>query len=265
MIDTPQTWHYGLVSELWAEFNIDAPELPFYEEKIKRFGQPALDLACGTGRLLLPLLNKGIDIDGCDISDDMLARCRTKANKSGLHVDLFRQAMHAIDLPRKYRTIYICGSFGLAGSRHLDMETLARCYHHLQPGGALVFNKDVEYAFPEAWPLWLRENRNSLPETWPSEGDRRTASDGSDYVSRTRMLAIDPLEQSYERQIWVEKYRDGQKLREEIYTLWGNYYFMNELKLMLEKSGFHQIRVTGGYSNDEPTADREDLVYIATK
>lgn len=59
------------MAECWAESITDAPEVPFFEKQIAHFGQPVLDVACGTGRVLLPLLQSGIDIDGCDISGDM--------------------------------------------------------------------------------------------------------------------------------------------------------------------------------------------------
>ena len=88
MADEPLVWHYGLMAERWAEFNIDAPELPFFLKQIARFGQPVLDVACGTGRLLLPLLRAGIDVDGCDLSEDMLHHCRTKAARESFNPNL---------------------------------------------------------------------------------------------------------------------------------------------------------------------------------
>ncbi len=55
MNEQPQTWHYGLIARWWAEFNAPDPtELAFYRGVIERDGQPALDLGCGAGRLLLP-------------------------------------------------------------------------------------------------------------------------------------------------------------------------------------------------------------------
>ena len=68
-----QTWHYGLVSRWWAEFNLDGPEIDWFRPFVEA-GQPALDAACGTGRLLIPYLRDGLDVDGCDISPDMLER-----------------------------------------------------------------------------------------------------------------------------------------------------------------------------------------------
>src|SRR5438270_14021486 len=60
MAGQPLTWHYGLVAQYWAEFNVAAPEeLAYYRAAIERYGQPALDLACGTGRILVPLLKAG--------------------------------------------------------------------------------------------------------------------------------------------------------------------------------------------------------------
>jgi SAM-dependent methyltransferase len=85
MSDEPQTWHYGLVARWWAEFtSAGTEELDFYRTMIGRDGEPALDLACGTGRLLLPLLRGGLEVDGCDLSPDMLAYCRERARDEGL-------------------------------------------------------------------------------------------------------------------------------------------------------------------------------------
>lgn len=265
MSEEPLIWHYGLVAETWAKFLVEAPELPFYQKQIERYGQPVLDLACGTGRLLVPLLRTGIDIDGCDISADMLRLCRQRAVNEGLEPRLYEQAMHQLDLPRRYRTIYICGSFGLAGSRQLDQETLGRCYHHLEPGGALVLNIEAEYAFPDAWHQWLKEGRQGLPEPWPEEGKRRQAPDGTIYVSRIRMLDVDPLEQSYVRQMQVEMWRGDQLVAEEERTLRGNMYFKNELALMLELVGFGPITVQGDYTEETATADHKELVFVAEK
>jgi SAM-dependent methyltransferase len=81
-VTAPATWHYGLVAKWWAEFSEDGPEIAYFQKHVER-GQPALDVACGTGRLLIPYLRAGLDVDGCD---------------------LFVQPMHELDPPRTYKT-----------------------------------------------------------------------------------------------------------------------------------------------------------------
>jgi SAM-dependent methyltransferase len=111
----PQTWHHGLIAKWWAEFNQGGPELPYFQKHVER-GQPALDVACGTGRLLIPFLKAGLDVDGCDVSPDMVALCRERAEHEGLAPTLFVQPMAELDPPRRYRTIYVCGGFGRSWS-----------------------------------------------------------------------------------------------------------------------------------------------------
>ena len=266
MEDKPQVWHYGLVAQLWDEFwSANTPEFAYLQSQIKRYGQPVLDLGCGVGRLLLPLLRAGIDIDGCDISPDMLTYCAAKAAREELTPHLYAQTMHEFNLPRHYRTIYICDSFGLAGSRVLNQESLRRCYQHLEPGGVLIVNIEAEYASSEGWQLWLKEKRRTLPEPWPQPGARRRAADGSEFVSSSRMLAFDPLEQSYTRQMRIEKWLAEKRIAQEEYTLKGYMLFNNEMLLMLQLAGFSDIIVQGDYREEPATADHSRLVYLARK
>ncbi len=265
MTDEPANWFYGLMAERWAEFTPDASEAPFFQREIARFGQPALDLGCGVGRLLLPLLRAGVDIDGCDISGDMLRHCRNKAASQGLEPRLYQQPMHAFDLPRKYRTIYICAAFNLAGSRDKGLAALRRCFAHLQDGGALLLNITAEYAWPEWWEKWEPAKRKTLPEPWPEEGKRRVAADGSEYVERFRLVSINPLEQSDVRQARVEKWISGKLVGSQEDTMHGTLYLPNEVRLMLQVAGFCQISVRGDYTDEPATPDSKELVFTALK
>lgn len=266
MSDEPQTWHYGLVARWWAEFNeADPSELAFYRAFVERDGQPALDLACGTGRLFLPLLRAGLDVDGCDISPDMLAHCRERAAREGLTPRLYQQPMHELNLPRTYRTIYICDSFGIGGQRHQDAEALRRCYGQLDAGGVLVFSHDLPYAQADAWPLWLPAQRSQLPQAWPATGTRRRAADGDELELRARLMELDPLEQRITAQMRAALWRAEQPVVEEEHTLQTTLYFRNELLLLLAQAGFGEVAVHGGYIDAAATAEDTRLVLVAQK
>ncbi len=265
MADEPLVWHYGLMAERWAEFNTEASEAPFLRDLSARFGQPVLDLGCGTGRVLLPMLRAGVDIDGCDISADMLRQCQSRAAREGFTPGLFAQPMHTFSLPRAYQMIYICGSFGLGGSLENDLEALRRCHAHLGVGGALVFDIDAEYSDPESWSLWLRDRRQALPQAWPDMGEGRMASDGSEHFGRFRIVAVDPLQQTVTRQVQLEKWRAGVRVASEAYALRATMYFKNEVLLMLRLAGFSEIAVYGDYTDRPATGDDRQLIFVATR
>lgn len=267
MKDKPQTWHYGLVAQWWAEFNVGGPELPYFQRLIERYGQPALDVGCGTGRLLLPYRRAGLDVDGCDISPDMLALCRQNAEREGISVNLYEQAMHELNLPSAYKTILVCGAFELSGDRHHALDALSRFYHHLEPGGVLLLDHHVGYEgiAVKDWHYWLKHERHGLPEAWPPPGEGRRASDGSVYFMRARLADLDPLEQLVTLQIRLELQRDGKQVAEEQYTLKERVYFKNELLTMLEHAGYGDIVVQGDYTEAEATAEHSVLVFLARK
>jgi ubiquinone/menaquinone biosynthesis C-methylase UbiE len=78
--------YHGMLASTWDLLRGDYstwPDRPFYRAVIERAGQPALDVGCGTGRLVLDYLVAGLDVDGVDNSPEMLALCREKADALG--------------------------------------------------------------------------------------------------------------------------------------------------------------------------------------
>lgn len=265
MNDKAQTWHYGLVARYWAEHNTDGPEIAYFQQQIGQYGQPTLDAGCGTGRLLIPFLQAGLDVDGCDISHDMLALCRHRAAAEGLSPRLYQQALHELDLPRMYQTIVVCGVFGIGVNRQQDATALQRFYQHLLPGGVLLLESYLPYGDPKAWSYWCSEMRQQLPEPWSEMIGRKAPEGGDDYQLYSRIVALDPFEQQISRQMRTLLWRDGEVVEEAEYTLTENFYFHHELRGLLQQAGFKNISVRGSYTENEATANDEVIIYIAHK
>ena len=249
-----------MVAEWWAAFNTGGPEIEYFGAFVAR-GQPALDAGCGTGRLFLPWLDAGYDVDGCDVSADMIELCRREAPDA----TLFVQALHELDPPRRYRTIVACGVFGLGSTRAQDAEALRRLHDALEPGGLLLLDHEVPWANARRWTQWTRAERERLPEPWTGDGERRTAPDGAEYALAARALSIDPLDGSMVLEIRAKKWREGRLVATEERPISIRSYFKDELVLMLERAGFADVEVNGGYSGAEPSADDEFLVYLARR
>lgn len=111
----------------------------FYLEIIQKYGQPVLDVGCGTGRLLLDYAQQGIEIDGVDNSPEMLAICKQKAADTGIVANLSEQYMETLVLPRRYRTILVpSSSLQLIIEPGLVDQALQRLSDHLLPGGVVA-------------------------------------------------------------------------------------------------------------------------------
>ena len=95
-----------------------------------------LELACGTGRVLLPLARAGHEVVGLDLSPAMLARCRTRlaAEPAAVRerVRLVQADMTAFDVGRRFALV----TSPFRGFQHLTAVTdqlacLGRCHAHL--------------------------------------------------------------------------------------------------------------------------------------
>jgi hypothetical protein len=197
----------------------------------------------------------------------MIALCQEKAEGEGLSPTLFVQPMHELDPPRRYKTIFVCGGFGLGSDREQDAEALHRFHENLVAGGTLVLDNENPYAIGGTWRYWQRNERAVLPREWDplEEAERRRGSDGAEYALQTRVTEFDPLEQHIRYELRAGLWVDDELVRQEEHTLQMTLYFKNELLLLLERAGFRDIEVHGDYSQEPPTPVSEFVVFVARK
>ena len=195
MTEQPQTWHYGLIARYWAEFNDDfrPHEIPYFRRFVEDARPAGARRRVRDREAAPPVLRAGLDVDGCDVSADMVALCREKAEREGLSPTLYVQPMHELDMPRRYRTIYVCGAFGLGSTRSRTSRRSAASTSISSPAGTLLLDAEVPYADPRHWKYWLEEGRS---RRCPSPRSRRErgelASDGAEYTLRSRLPDVRP-------------------------------------------------------------------------
>jgi SAM-dependent methyltransferase len=115
--------------------------LDFYVGLAKAARGPVLDVGCGTGRILLPCLQAGVEIEGLDLFPGMLKRLREKAAALRLTPTLHQADMAAFRLPRRYALILIpFNAFVHILTTEAQLGCLQACRDHLQPGGMLVLD-----------------------------------------------------------------------------------------------------------------------------
>ncbi|MCC6417547.1 MAG: class I SAM-dependent methyltransferase [Gemmataceae bacterium] len=126
----------------WEHSDYDA-DVALYQDFVRRTGGPILEIACGSGRLLAPLLGLGERVVGIDNSGPMLQRARQMLEAAGL---LRRASLHEADIrtlaldERFQLAIFGLDSFGLLLTIDDQLAALRRIRQHLAPGGLLVLD-----------------------------------------------------------------------------------------------------------------------------
>jgi SAM-dependent methyltransferase len=195
-------------------------------------GEPALELAVGTGRIALPLSARGIRVDGVDISPAMVARLRQKPGGDRLAVTIGDFADVPVD--RTYRLIYVVFNtlFNL-----LTQDDQVRCFENvarrLTENGVFV----VE-AFVPSYLLRLRDDQYV-------DAEKIALAEVRLDVGRHDPVA-QILDESH-----VHLTPDGVRL----FPIVTRYAWPSELDLMARIAGLRLLNRWGGWQNEPFTRD----------
>jgi SAM-dependent methyltransferase len=198
----------------------------FYCQLSRQTGGPVLELACGTGRLTVPLAQVGHQCFGLDASENMLRHARQKALAAGVAIDLIRADMADFDLGRRFNLIVLsCNSM----AHLLTLPALTSCLRsvtrHLSDTGLFAFDVSNPRLKMLAKPAGLRVKRSLSSKTLRVR--ERATYDHGTRICESRLVIDDrngtvhELESLYLRQLFPDESR--QALNEAGLTLLARY------------------------------------------
>ena len=202
-----------------------------------------IELACGTGRLAIPLVKLGHTVYGVDIDEGMLALAEQKAAAEGVTLHLSVQDCTKLALPIQANFMYMTGN---AFQHFLTNESqdalFASVKKHLNEGGEFVFDTRnpilAELAVVDTY-----------EETYKRNGETIHVKSEETYEPLTQILTCTS---SYTSP--TGNYEDSIKLR---------YTYPLELKRLLAQHGFDIVALYGSWQKTEFTASSISMVVHA--
>ena len=246
---------YDLIAPYYdIEHALFDEDLNLYTNFAELCGSPLLELACGSGRLLVPLAREGYKLTGVDNSAGMLklAQLALEQAEVAAQCTLVHENMSNLHLGEKFRLAFIAlGSFGHVYTRKEQRQTLAAVHGHLTPGGRFILdisNADVRY-------MEQLSGQMLHQGTWKHEDGAQLSHFVSPASARTKHL----LELTH----FYEEHLQGEAVRRTVTTTHLYLFGRNEVELLLEEAGFGITDVYGDYELSPFENDSPRMIFIA--
>ncbi|WP_026907265.1 class I SAM-dependent methyltransferase [Paucisalibacillus globulus] len=224
-------------------------DVEFYQSRLADCQGRILEPAVGTGRILIPLLEKGLKVDGFDVSEEMLSICRQNCENRGLNPKLFIGEMESVSLEDKYDAIIIpTGSFLLLYRRADSIKALKNFFNQLTNGGRLIVDIFLQTDY---------STEKVSTRTWETEN-------GNILTLESKVVEVDHINQHTVSHHRYEKWRNGELIQTELERFPLRWYGVEEFKLILEQVGFVDITISADYQYGEyPTKTNEIITFEA--
>jgi len=134
-------WFAGEIAERYDESTAGKPVEPVVDFLEPLAGGGALELAIGTGRIAVPLAERGIRVAGIDLSADMVAQLREKTDEIPVTIG----DMSTTEVEGTFSLVYIVlNSLNNVTTQNGQVATFANAAAHLEAGGCFVVEVGVQ-------------------------------------------------------------------------------------------------------------------------
>ncbi|MBD2100176.1 bifunctional 2-polyprenyl-6-hydroxyphenol methylase/3-demethylubiquinol 3-O-methyltransferase UbiG [Leptolyngbya sp. FACHB-261] len=228
------------------------PDVPYFIHHLSKNGGRILEAMVGTGRLLVPLLEAGLQVEGIDASPHMLAACKQNCAARGLDPVLYQGSIENLNVPGKFSAIVVTlGSFMLLGSRTAAIAALQAFARHLEPNGQIFVDLEL--------PVGSFKTEHTVKQREPIK-----CLDNSMIVMQTSSW-IDWMEQIEHTLIRYEKWKDGKLVDTELQHLPLHWFGREEFMMCLREYGYTNIALCANYTDGlEPGSYSDQLCFSAT-
>ena len=259
LLQAEQPWNDAMLARLYDAFPF-AADLPFYLDLAAAQGGRVLEIACGSGRVLLPLVRAGHAVTGLDASPHMLALTREKLTAAGPAVaaraQLVQGDMRAFALDGQFDLALVAvKSFAYLASRAEQLQTLTAIARHLRPGGALA----LDLLNPD--PAWLLEPPGSLRQDLVHD----VAEQGVTVARTEAVVSVDLAAQvRVIRSAYEIVAADGAVTKR--FVEWPyRWLYRFEAEHLLERAGFEIEALYGGYQREPFTSASRVMLFVARR
>lgn len=212
-------------------------------------GQSILEIACGTGRLTIPLAESGFSLTGLDLSQSMLDEALVKAKKAGVNIKWIQADCSNFSLDQKFPLVFMgCNSLQHLHRNDQVTDFLKAAKNHLQPGG--LFSCDI---FKPDLGILTRD-----PATKHHVLKYKNA-DGIE-VSLDETNSYDEVSQ-INRITWYHSAPDGRLLKSD--SLEMRQFFPQELEQLFSASGFRITEKFGNWDRKAMGSDNFKQIIVA--
>jgi len=236
-------------------------DVPFYLELAKQSGGPVLEIACGTGRVLLNVAREGIEIDGVDNSSAMLGVLKTRLDRESGEVR-DRVTLHEGDM-RRFRSTkkYSLVIIPFRPMQHMytvqdQVDALTTAATNLQDNGKLAF--DVFY--PKFDMISGGIGQEVLDLEWAEDSARRKT------VRRYfRKDSFDKIQQTFSGTFVFRTYDGDKLLLEEYDPLKMCYYTYPHLRALFLLAGLEPLEEYGSFAKTPLDNNSDQMIFVLSK
>jgi len=228
---------------IYSKYNDD---IQFYIKEIGDDDCRVLEISCGTGRVYLPLLEKGFDIWGFDISEKMLKVLKKKAENMGLKPKVFKADMRDFDLKQEFDMIIIpFKSFIHNITVEDQIKTLKCVKKHLKSDGTCI----IHLLLPN--PEYIIQNYDTIQSEHIYHNDKL-------YTLQRESSFIDEVDQIVNTK---------QTLIFEDEIIWKGEFkisliYKREFELLLRIIGFKDWKLYGGFNYQPLENNNQEMIWI---
>ena len=232
----------------------------FYSALAQEAGGSVLEIACGTGRVTIPIAKLGFPTTGLDIVPGMLAQAKSKS--AGLPIRWLEADARTFKLHEQFRFIFLTGNAFQAFVTNSEQAAVLQCvYAHVHEDGLFAF-ETRNPLFPNTR---TRAGLFPILESSQKQNEHYSFMNADGHEVREATTQVYDHGDQILHMTSYKRWHDGEQDHETMSRIALRYTFPQELIALLHYNGFSILRQYGDWNQEALTASSPSIISVCRK